>query len=295
VTRRSVLLIITANLLALVALAFAYPQLMVAPGALMPAHAALTNDCFACHAPLRGVTAERCASCHVAAEIGLRNTKGAPLAKPLPKAAFHRDLIEKDCAACHTDHEGPKLTLTHGSRKPFSHALLLVATRERCESCHAAPKTALHRDLDPALACSQCHRTEAWKPAAFKHELLAKAVLDRCETCHKPPTDTLHRQISGNCAQCHTPTKWTPATFDHAKYFVLDGDHNTTCVTCHLNGDYRRYTCYGCHEHTPERIRSKHQKEGIRNFENCIECHRSADEREGRGERGERGGRREKD
>jgi hypothetical protein len=266
---------------------------MVAPGALMPAHAALTTDCFACHAPLRGVASDRCVSCHVVADIGLRSTKGAPLVKPSPKAAFHRELVEKDCAACHTDHQGPKLT--HNSRKPFSHELLLAATRERCESCHAAPKTALHRDLAPAVTCVQCHRPGAWKPASFKHELLAKAVLDRCETCHKPPTDTLHRQISGNCGQCHTQTGWKPATFDHARYFVLDRDHNATCVTCHTGNDYKRYTCYGCHEHTPERIRAKHQKEGIRNFENCTECHRSADEREGRGGGGDRGGRRERD
>jgi hypothetical protein len=90
--------------------------------------------------------------------------------------------------------------------------------------------------------------------------------------------DALHKQITGNCGQCHTQKKWTPATFEHDKYFVLDRDHNASCVTCHVRNDYSRYTCYGCHEHTPANIRREHVEEGIRDFDNCVECHRSADE-----------------
>jgi len=249
-TRRLALLIIGANLAAAAVLAFAYPHLMLAPGALRPAHAALATDCFACHAPLDGTSAGRCIACHAVKDIGLRDTKGVALAKPDLKAAFHRELIAQDCAACHSDHQG--LKLTQGKRKAFSHALLQPAARERCESCH------------------------------------------------EKPADTLHRQISGNCAQCHTPAKWKPANFDHARYFVLDRDHDhdatcATCVTCHANNDYKRYTCYGCHEHTQSKVRAKHVKEGIREFENCVECHRSANEHESGGRRNEGRGRRERD
>ena len=110
-----------------------------------------------------------------------------------------------------------------------------------------------------------------------------------CETCHEPPTDTLHRQMKGNCAQCHSPQGWKPATFEHDKLFRLDGDHNASCVTCHQGNDYSRYTCYGCHEHTPDNVARKHQKEGIRDFENCVACHRSAKgDSDGHGERGGR-------
>jgi len=60
-------------------------------------------------------------------------------------------------------------------------------------------------------------------------------------------------------------------------------------VTCHTGNDFKRYTCYGCHEHTPANVRAEHEKEGIRDFENCVECHRSADEEPvKRGARGER-------
>jgi hypothetical protein len=44
--------------------------------------------------------------------------------------------------------------------------------------------------------------------------------------------------------------------------------------------DYKKYTCYGCHEHTPANIRREHVEEGIRNFDNCVECHRSGDKDE---------------
>ena len=202
---------------------------MVSPGPLLPGHAELTTDCFACHAPLRGASSELCVACHAVGDIGLRTTKGVPIAQRTVKSSFHQDLIEQDCMACHSDHRAPRLT--QRSRKPFSHALLRTEVQQRCESCHAAPTDNVHRDLSAA-----------------------------------------------QCGQCHSQQQWKPATLDHDKLFVLDRDHQTECVTCHTNDDYSRYTCYGCHEHQPGKIRSKHLKEGIANFENCVECHRSADE-----------------
>jgi hypothetical protein len=232
---------IVANLLVGVALVFVYPHLMVAPGPLLPAHAALTTDCFACHVPMRGATASRCIACHALPDIGLRTTKGVPIppaAGALPlKRSFHQQLTEQNCMACHSDHAGP--LLTRPGRKPFSHALLRVETRSQCEACHAAPANDMHRNL--SVGCAQCHKAEAWKPA----------------------------------------------TFDHDKSFVLDRNHNASCATCHTNpADYSTYTCYGCHEHTLANVRRKHTEEGIQNFENCVECHRSArGEGEGHGQR----------
>ena len=224
--KRWLLFAIAANLLAVVALTFAYPHLMVSPGVLTQGHAGLATDCFACHQPLRGASSQRCIACHALPEIGLRTTKGAPLSQRTTKTAFHQDLIEQDCMACHSDHEGPRLGKR--SRKAFSHALLRTSVREVCESCH------------------------------------------------KAPADTLHRQITGGCKQCHSSERWKPATFDHDKFFLLDRDHTTQCVTCHTNSDFSRYTCYGCHEHRPDKVRKKHLEEGIRDFENCVECHRNA-------------------
>lgn len=241
-------IVISANLVALVVLAFAYPHLMLAPGALARGHAELTSDCFACHTPLRGATADRCIACHALPDIGLRTTQGAAIvsAKPV-KVSFHQELSDPHCMACHNDHAGPKLT--QHSRKPFSHAMLRVAAR------------------------------------------------DQCDTCHQAPADTLHRQMSGNCAQCHQPQAWKPATFDHDKFFPLDKDHNATCVTCHVGSNCKRYTCYGCHEHTPANMQAKHREEGVaESLDNCVRCHRDASgEVEGEGKRERSKGKRERD
>lgn len=238
-------LVIVANLLVLVGLVFVFPHLMVSPGPLVSGHAALAQDCFACHAPLRGASTERCIACHALADIGLRTTQGAAIQTARAggatqlKMSFHQELTEQNCMACHSDHAGPKLT--QRSRKPFSHELLRVETRERCESCHAAPR------------------------------------------------DAMHKKLSVGCAQCHSSKAWKPATFEHAKFFVLDKDYNATCATCHPSANYSQYTCYGCHEHTPAKVRRQHSEEGIQDFENCVECHRSASG-EPEGPRGRKGG-----
>jgi len=136
--------------------------------------------------------------------------------------------------------------------------------------------------------CVACHSDHAGVKryhvkGNFDHSLLKAETGKQCQSCHRSPGDALHKQISGNCGQCHSQSAWTPATFAHDKLFVLDGDHNASCVTCHVRNDYSRYTCYGCHEHTPANIRRKHLEEGIRKFDNCVECHRSADEDDIRG------------
>lgn len=262
--------LIVAGVLVVLALAIAYPERMVSPGALMQAHAGIERDCFACHAPGRGAASGRCIKCHAVADIGLRTTGGVPLPQRTLKASFHQELIERDCLTCHSEHAGPNAAR---SLKPFSHALLRPAAHDLCDGCHAAPTDAIHRAL--AGACGRCHRPESWKPAAFDHARLTPAEQQRCEGCHRSPVDRMHRSISGACGQCHSQARWKPSTFEHDRRFVLDPDHNAPCATCH-SGDYRVYSCYGCHAHRPDEVRAKHVEEGIRNFENCVRCHRSA-------------------
>lgn len=239
--RRWILLGLTIVLSLVLVLTFAYPHLMVSPGPLTSAHVELTTDCFACHVPLRGATSDRCVTCHAVADIGLRSTKGVALAKPAVKTSFHQDLIEDNCIACHSEHQG--LQLNRRGQKAFSHELLRSSSRDRCGSCHTAP------------------------------------------------VDELHRNPAVNCGQCHSQQRWKPATFEHDRLFVLDREHNAACTTCHIDGDYIRYTCYGCHAHQPDAVRAEHLEEGIRDFDNCVECHRSASDEgqeSGSGQRHER-------
>jgi hypothetical protein len=118
----------------------------------------------------------------------------------------------------------------------------------------------------------------------FSHGLVRADTRERCEGCHELPTSGSHPQVGGQCQQCHSTEHWKPASFEHAKFFELDRNHAVACVTCHTENNYKRYTCFGCHEHTPANIRAKHEEEGIGNLDNCVACHKSP-----RGEDGEGG------
>src|SRR3546814_9477259 len=112
---------------------------MVSPGNLIPAHSTLQNNCFACHAPFQGASAERCTSCHVVADIGLRTTQGVEIRQSKRRPAFHQALTEPDCMACHSDHPRPRLTKASSVR--FDHALLKADARANCQSCRSEEHT----------------------------------------------------------------------------------------------------------------------------------------------------------
>jgi hypothetical protein len=226
---KGLFLILSLNLVVLIALAIAMPHLMISPGQPIAAHAETASDCFACHTPFYGSTPDKCISCHKIAEIGIKTTKGLPISGKITNVAFHQKLIENDCVACHSDHNGVMVF------RPISH---------------------------------------------FTHELVALPVRQRCEGCHANPADSLHRKIEGNCSECHRIEAWKPATFDHDELFRFDRHHPADCESCHIDNEYTRYTCYGCHEHSRPNIREEHHEEGIYNYENCVECHHSGDEDE---------------
>ncbi|MBK5915766.1 hypothetical protein [Rhodocyclus purpureus] len=204
--------------------------------------------------------------------------------------------LETDCFVCHAPFTGassPRCVVCH---KPEQIGRLTSLGLPITKPLTATP---FHQKLI-SQDCVACHSDHAGvrryrQHGHFNHALLQDATRRQCQTCHQAPGDALHRDIGANCSQCHREDKWSPATFDHDKYFVLDRDHNARCVTCHGGNDYRRYTCYGCHEHTPANIRREHLEEGIRKFDDCVECHRSADEHDIRGGREGRGGKRRHD
>jgi hypothetical protein len=200
--------------------------------------------------------------------------------------------LEADCFACHAPLTGASSARCVTCHKPADIGRLTSLGQPIAKPLTSTP---FHQNL-VKQDCVACHSDHAGvkrfrQTGRFNHELLKADARTKCASCHTVPNDSLHRQISGNCSQCHSQEKWTPATFDHDKSFQLDRDHNTRCATCHVGNDYSRYTCYGCHEHTPQNVRRKHIEEGIRSFENCVECHRSANEGDNRGGEGNKGGR----
>ncbi|HEX6914612.1 MAG TPA: hypothetical protein VF145_05200 [Chitinophagaceae bacterium] len=246
------------------------PELMIGPGKLAASHNELSKKCLSCHQPFGGVPDSKCISCHKLAEIGVDSATRDSSAI----LAFHQHLQHVSCTACHTDHNGAEASLT---THQFNHDLLPAATLTTCQSCHITPRDKLHTTVK--AACNSCHNTSDWKDVAqFDHAVLDKVMLADCASCHPAPDDTYHRQLTGNCSQCHSTSAWKPSTFRHDEYFILDRDHNVSCVTCHPGNNLQRYTCYGCHEHTPANIAHEHEEENITNLDDCASCHRSANE-----------------
>ncbi len=278
--------LIAAFAVIITALVFAWPERLINPGPLMEGHRELKNSCLSCHKPFEGASLQ-CISCHKQADIGIRNVAGRVLPKKSGQPVFHSAFSSNSCVECHTEHKGLK---PQRAVKNFRHDFLSANLKNNCIACHKeqTPKDNLH--LQAGEGCASCHDTVRWKNAILDHGKLA-ASGRQCVSCHKKdlPDDALHRQSKANCSECHLTTRWKPATFNHDRYFMLDGDHRASCVTCHPDPkNYKAYTCYNCHEHSRSRMAAVHQEEGIRNLDNCIRCHRSTSgEHEGR-EGGER-------
>ena len=251
-----------------------FPQVMLNPGKLSQGHQKLNKDCTACHTVFNGLSTTKCISCHKLSEIGTDTGMTNLKQSGKKKILFHEKLLNTECTDCHTDHKGLHPGIKMMS---FNHDLLSVADRGKCSSCHNKPANELHRLLD--TNCGSCHNSTDWKEGTiFSHGVLAAGSLNNCGTCHNKPDDNLHRVMSQGCISCHDTTHWKPSSFNHTNYFVLDRDHNVNCETCHSGTNFKEYSCYGCHEHSPAKIESEHREEGISNFSNCVKCHKSADE-----------------
>ena len=250
----------------LVILIIRFPHAMISPGELAARHQKLNNECFDCHTPFGGISNDKCISCHKLSEIGKDS-----LSKK-SKINFHEQLSNLACSSCHTEHQGkfPKTKMNS-----FKHDMLSVDLINDCNSCHAKPTNKLH--LQVTTKCNSCHSTKKWKNAIrFDHEAILNSR--NCVSCHQKPKDNFHSNISNDCMKCHTTKEWVPSTFDHTPYFKLDGNHKTTCTTCHQNNNLAAYTCFGCHEHSEADIIAEHNEEGIYTISNCASCHKSGNE-----------------
>jgi hypothetical protein len=189
--------------------------------------------------------------------------------------------LATDCFACHVPWRGVRAT-----QCTACHAVADIGRKTSRGVAIVPPKPRFHQQLAQA-DCLGCHTDHqgARPPLSFSHALLAPAIQRQCSSCHVAPATPLHRAAGPACSSCHTTKAWTPATFDHARFFALTGDHAVACATCHVGQNYQRYTCYGCHAHTPANVRAEHDEVRATKLDNCVQCHRTAS-----GEGGERGG-----
>jgi len=281
---RALSLASTLLVLAYGSVAVLWPEETLSPGHLLPGHADLSGDCLRCHRLFAGTPTEGCLDCHPLEKIDAR-AKAAGGAGTAA-GALHTLFGDPECGGCHAEHAA---TLNRRPPVRFAHTALAASARDRCDGCHVAPADSLHASVDSR--CGLCHRLDRWTPASFDHD---SSATDRCRGCHAAPVDSLHASVDERCGQCHGTDRWKPADYDHDRYFRFDRAHPADCESCHPGGVLDRYTCYGCHEHSPQGMLREHAEEGIRDFEACVECHRSGDEhdirRRGSGEHGDRGG-----
>jgi hypothetical protein len=219
-------LVVLANLAVLLGIAVAMPELMVSPGKVMDGHAGIAGDCFACHTPFMGSAPQKCVACHKVDQIGLLTTSAVPIAAERKNIAFHRQLRDNDCVACHSDHRGVQAFRPIGQ---FSHELLVSDLSGQCATCHTRPHDPLHRRIDGR--CGTCHTQTAWKPATFDHDRYF--VLDRahdaaCATCHVNDDYAAY-----TCYGCHAHSRAGVRT-EHLEEGIYDFQD---CVACHRSGN----------------------------------------------------------
>lgn len=226
--KRWILLIIAVNLLAILALVFVQPDAMLAPGALIPAHQSLANDCFACHAPLQGAEESRCTTCHKVADIGLLDVAGTKVLHSSPITPFHQGLADSDCLGCHTDH--PMASLTPPHSHTFAHGMLTEAAGAVCSSCHTAPETSVHEGVTEQ--CSTCHAQSDWSSATIDHQrffALSGPHDVTCSRCHTTAND--FKPYS--CYSCHEHNE-ADLIREHSEEGISDIDN---CVECHRDAN----------------------------------------------------------
>ena len=249
------------------------------------AHAAIANDCAACHNGDYVNTPTTCFGCHAA---DFNSTTD-----PDHQASG----FSTECQSCHSetawlpatfDHDLTAFPLTgvHATTDCIEcHENGYEGTPTDCTACHQLDFDQTinpnHKALNLSTDCISCHLSDAtsWIPATFDnhdefyelkgaHAAIANDCVDchngdynntpnTCIGCHQPDFDNTtepNHKTSGfptDCTICHTETAWEPATFDHDQNnFPLRGAHITTdCIECHADGYAGTPTdCVACHQ-----------------------------------------------
>ena len=203
-------------------------------------HAELSHRCSACHAPVDHSTtmSALCLDCH--RDVGDQIARREPL--------HGRFNAAENCRQCHTEHQGPAASLTTFAH--FDHRLT------------SFPLTGRHQ----LLACALCHKDQ-----------IHKGTPTSCVACHAEPK--VHQGRFGtDCAKCHSTATWKGATitaeFHKFPIYHGGGKNRGECATCHATpGDFKQYTCYGCHRHEPQKTAEKHLKWNIVELATCAKCH----------------------
>lgn len=211
-------------------------EAQLSPGELSRPHAQLEgiSNCTQCHVLGEKVSNDKCLTCHK--EIKSRITA---------KDGYHysREVREKECADCHSEHHGRKFEMIRFEEKTFNHGLT------------GYNLTGAHQRVD----CRQCHKPDYIADADLKkRQGTFLGLKEQCLTCHE---DYHQKTLSTDCAKCHNTNEFAPAAkFNHDKTdFPLTGGHKTV-------------GCAECHQKETRSGREFQKFAGIA-FKNCNSCH----------------------
>jgi len=177
------------------------------------------------------------------------------------KRGYHagKDVLGKDCYACHGEHFGRDFHIVEFNKEKFDHLL----TGFKLDGKHEKIK------------CEKCHKKEFIKNSDFKKRDHTFLGMERkCKSCHQ---DYHQGSLEDDCASCHNTEKFRPAPgFIHDKTkFKLTGAHiKTDCEKCHKkiirnNKEFQQFakvkfnSCENCH---------KDEHNG-KFGNNCTNCH----------------------
>lgn len=266
---------------------------------------ATPSACINCHtepAMHQGLFSQDCSECH--SSLGWQPAQWqGQVFDHLADSGFSLARHSRDragealtCTACHGE-DLAGLAIDEPNPDP--------SVLANCISCHSTGDTGaafMQRHQEQyGTACLDCHdgvdRMSGFDHASIfplegAHERLecGKCHVDRqftgtpreCAACHTEPE--IHAGFFGDqCQDCHTTQAWTPAQLRNHSFPLNHGDQGlVACQTCHPNR-YTEYTCYGCHEHDPNRIEQEHLEENVNlaELQNCVRCHPNGQEAEG--------------
>lgn len=273
------------------------------------AHSEFEETCSQCHEPWRKVGADRCLTCHTNEAQERQENSG--LHGNLPSdhcqdchtdhkgrsaeitvfdltnfdhdwstgfsLAQHQvgyDGLPIDCSGCHLNEQYAANAIDciecHKTADPVFIAEHQSFYGDDCRACHDGQDSMIafdHQQVFPlegahaVIECRECHVAP-----------VLSGTGDECRDCHEEPE--IHKGKFGlECGRCHTSTAWIPAQLSQHTFPLDHGDQGKVeCQVCHTQS-YTIYTCYNCHAHEPSETRALHEREGIVEIENCIECH----------------------
>ena len=211
------------------------------------AHAAIANDCAACHNGDYTNTPNTCIGCHL---LDYNQTTN-----PDHEAAQ----FSTNCSSCHNENAWIPSSFDHDNFYPLIGAHALIANN--CVACHVGGNYS-----NTPNTCFGCHSSDY-------------------NAANNPPHQSAG--FPTDCTQCHSQSAWEPSTFDHDDmYFpIYSGNHNNEwdqCTECHTTpGNFSLFSCIDCHEHdNPGDLADDH--DGVNGYmyvsTACYACHPTGDD-----------------